>query len=193
MTRSLRAGVIAIAAIAIGIGLSGCGSDTKAEPTTSQADVHRIVGHSQQSRTDDVGAGLGSEQDDRRLHQGEQHHRNPGAPGRSRLADDQLAVPARVGGRRKPHAGVGLRRDPVQRSGDGPGSADDHRAGVQADGQRRPGQDPGIRAGRDQEPARIRGRRTKAARAPSAGSTRPRSAAPTPRTASSAPSPRRPW
>ena len=36
MTRSLRAGVIAIAAIAIGIGLSGCGSDTKSEPTTSK-------------------------------------------------------------------------------------------------------------------------------------------------------------
>jgi hypothetical protein len=36
MTRSLRAGVIAIAAIAIGIGLSGCGSDTKTEPSTSK-------------------------------------------------------------------------------------------------------------------------------------------------------------
>jgi Probable lipoprotein LpqN len=36
MTRSLRAGVIAVAAIAIGIGLSGCGSDTKSEPTTSK-------------------------------------------------------------------------------------------------------------------------------------------------------------
>jgi hypothetical protein len=36
MTRSLRAGVIAIAAIAIGIGLSGCGSDTKSEPSTSK-------------------------------------------------------------------------------------------------------------------------------------------------------------
>jgi hypothetical protein len=36
MTRSLRAGVIAIAAIAVGIGLSGCGSDTKSEPTTSK-------------------------------------------------------------------------------------------------------------------------------------------------------------
>jgi hypothetical protein len=33
MTRSLRAGVIAVAAIAIGIGLSGCGSDTKSEPS----------------------------------------------------------------------------------------------------------------------------------------------------------------
>jgi hypothetical protein len=37
MTRSLRAGVIAIAAIAVGIGLSGCGSDTKSAPSTSQA------------------------------------------------------------------------------------------------------------------------------------------------------------
>ena len=36
MTRSLRAGVIAMAAIAIGIGLSGCGSATKADPSTSQ-------------------------------------------------------------------------------------------------------------------------------------------------------------
>jgi hypothetical protein len=34
MTRSLRAGVIAIAAIAISIGLSGCGSDTKSAPST---------------------------------------------------------------------------------------------------------------------------------------------------------------
>ena len=183
MTRSLRAGVIAVAAIAIGIGLSGCGSDTKAEPSPSKQTSTESSATSQQSRTDDVGAGLGSEQDDRRLHQGEQHHRNPGAPGRSRLADDQFAVPARVGGRRKPHAGLGLRRHPVQRSGDGSGSADDHRAGVQADGQRRPGQDPGIRPGRDQEPARIRRRRTKEARARSAGSTRPRSAAATPRTA----------
>jgi hypothetical protein len=36
MTRSLRAGVIAISAIAIGIGLSGCGSGTKTEPSTSK-------------------------------------------------------------------------------------------------------------------------------------------------------------
>jgi hypothetical protein len=36
MTSSLRAGVVAIAAIAIGIGLSGCGSDTKSEPSTSK-------------------------------------------------------------------------------------------------------------------------------------------------------------
>jgi hypothetical protein len=36
MTRALRAGVIAVAAIAIGIGLSGCGSDTKSEPSTSK-------------------------------------------------------------------------------------------------------------------------------------------------------------
>jgi hypothetical protein len=36
MTRSLRAGAIAIAAIAIGVGLSGCGSDTKSEPSTSK-------------------------------------------------------------------------------------------------------------------------------------------------------------
>jgi hypothetical protein len=37
MTRSLRAGVVAVAAIAVGIGLSGCGSDTKSEPSTSKA------------------------------------------------------------------------------------------------------------------------------------------------------------
>jgi uncharacterized protein YceK len=36
MTRALRASVIAISAIAIGIGLSGCGSDTKTEPSTSK-------------------------------------------------------------------------------------------------------------------------------------------------------------
>jgi hypothetical protein len=36
MTSSLRAGVVAIAAIAIGIGLSGCGSDTKSEPSASK-------------------------------------------------------------------------------------------------------------------------------------------------------------
>jgi Probable lipoprotein LpqN len=36
MTSSLRAGGVAIAAIAIGIGLSGCGSDTKSEPSTSK-------------------------------------------------------------------------------------------------------------------------------------------------------------
>jgi Probable lipoprotein LpqN len=36
MTSSLRAGVVAIAAIAIGVGLSGCGSDTKSEPSTSK-------------------------------------------------------------------------------------------------------------------------------------------------------------
>jgi hypothetical protein len=36
MTSSLRAGVVAVAAIAIGVGLSGCGSDTKSEPSTSK-------------------------------------------------------------------------------------------------------------------------------------------------------------
>ena len=35
MSRSLRAGLIAVAAIAVGIGLSGCGSDTKSEPSTT--------------------------------------------------------------------------------------------------------------------------------------------------------------
>jgi hypothetical protein len=36
MTRSLRAGVIATAAISMGIALSGCGSDTKSEPSASK-------------------------------------------------------------------------------------------------------------------------------------------------------------
>jgi hypothetical protein len=36
MSRSIRAGVVAVAAIALGIGLSGCGSDTKSEPSTSK-------------------------------------------------------------------------------------------------------------------------------------------------------------
>jgi Probable lipoprotein LpqN len=36
MRRSLRAGVTAVVAIAVGIGLSGCGSDTKTEPTASK-------------------------------------------------------------------------------------------------------------------------------------------------------------
>jgi Probable lipoprotein LpqN len=36
MTRSLRASVVAVAAIAVGIALSGCGSDTKTEPTPSK-------------------------------------------------------------------------------------------------------------------------------------------------------------
>ncbi|MGY4648878.1 envelope biogenesis lipoprotein LpqN [Mycobacterium sp. URHB0021] len=35
MTSSLRAGVIAMAAVALGIGLAGCGSDTKTEPSSS--------------------------------------------------------------------------------------------------------------------------------------------------------------
>jgi hypothetical protein len=35
MTTSRSAGVIAIAATALGLGLAGCGSDTKAEPTTT--------------------------------------------------------------------------------------------------------------------------------------------------------------
>jgi hypothetical protein len=36
MTSSLRAGVVAIAAIAIGVGLSGCGSHTNSAPSTSK-------------------------------------------------------------------------------------------------------------------------------------------------------------
>jgi hypothetical protein len=36
MKSSVRAGVIAITAVALGIGLSGCGSDTKTEPSTSK-------------------------------------------------------------------------------------------------------------------------------------------------------------
>ena len=43
MTRSLRAGVIAVAAIAIGIGLSGCGSNTKSEPSTSKPGMVRGI------------------------------------------------------------------------------------------------------------------------------------------------------
>jgi Probable lipoprotein LpqN len=36
MRMSLRAGVIATAAVAFGLGLAGCGSDTKTEPTTAK-------------------------------------------------------------------------------------------------------------------------------------------------------------
>lgn len=36
MTTSMRAGVIAVAAVALGLGLAGCGSDTKSESTTSE-------------------------------------------------------------------------------------------------------------------------------------------------------------
>jgi hypothetical protein len=36
MKSGMRAGVVAIAAIAVGIGLSGCGSDTKSEPSSSK-------------------------------------------------------------------------------------------------------------------------------------------------------------
>jgi hypothetical protein len=36
MSRSFRAGVVAVAAIALGIGLAGCGSDTKSAPSTSK-------------------------------------------------------------------------------------------------------------------------------------------------------------
>jgi hypothetical protein len=36
MRTSMRAGVIAVAALALGLGLAGCGSATKAEPTTSE-------------------------------------------------------------------------------------------------------------------------------------------------------------
>ncbi|MGE2721497.1 LpqN/LpqT family lipoprotein [Mycolicibacterium celeriflavum] len=37
MTTSMRAGVIAVAAVALGLGLAGCGSDTKSESATSEA------------------------------------------------------------------------------------------------------------------------------------------------------------
>ncbi|WP_006245415.1 LpqN/LpqT family lipoprotein [Mycolicibacterium tusciae] len=37
MTTSLRAGVIAVSAIALGLTLAGCGSDTKSEPSASKA------------------------------------------------------------------------------------------------------------------------------------------------------------
>ncbi|HEX2284345.1 MAG TPA: LpqN/LpqT family lipoprotein [Mycobacterium sp.] len=36
MSMSTRAGVIAIAAVALGLGLAGCGSDTKSEPTAKE-------------------------------------------------------------------------------------------------------------------------------------------------------------
>ncbi|BBX00732.1 hypothetical protein BST36_00655 [Mycolicibacterium moriokaense] len=36
MSKSMRAGVVAIAAVALGLGLAGCGSDTKSEPSESK-------------------------------------------------------------------------------------------------------------------------------------------------------------
>ncbi len=36
MTTSLRAGVIAVSAVALGLSLAGCGSDTKSEPSASK-------------------------------------------------------------------------------------------------------------------------------------------------------------
>ena len=39
MSMSTRAGVIAIAAVALGLGLAGCGSDTKTESTTSKKET----------------------------------------------------------------------------------------------------------------------------------------------------------
>ena len=37
MTMSVRAGVIAIAAVAVGLSLAGCGSDTKTEPSGKES------------------------------------------------------------------------------------------------------------------------------------------------------------
>src|SRR4051794_10723218 len=39
MRSSLRAGVVAVAAVALGIGLAGCGSDTKTAPSASSKET----------------------------------------------------------------------------------------------------------------------------------------------------------
>ena len=60
MTSSLRAGVIAVAAIAIGIGLSGCGSDTKSEPSaTSKASAESSTTTSKAAPTTPAQAAAG--------------------------------------------------------------------------------------------------------------------------------------
>jgi hypothetical protein len=51
MTTSRSAGVIATAAIALGLGLAGCGSETNAEPTTSQTTTSETTATSEAAPT----------------------------------------------------------------------------------------------------------------------------------------------
>ena len=113
MTSSLRAGVIAVVAIAIGIGLSGCGSDTKAEPSTSKQTSAESSATSSKAAPTTSAQAAGPNKTIVDYIKENAIVASPGAPRRRRLSDNRLAVAARVGGRRKPHTGVGLQRDRV--------------------------------------------------------------------------------
>ena len=189
---SVRAGVIAIAAVALGLSLAGCGSDTKSEPSAKESAT------SSEATSTKTSAALhpprrqpaATELHDRRLHPRQRHRRDTGQARGPRRTHHRPAVPTRMGGRGKPHPAVGLQRISRYRSSVCRKSAHRHRAGVQATGNVDPAKIlefapgeirnlPGYDGAKEGSPAS------------SAVSTRHRSAAPIPRTASSAPSPRR--
>jgi hypothetical protein len=192
MTRSLRATVVAVAAIAVGIALSGCGSDTKAEPTPSkQTSTESSATASKAAPTTSAQAAGPNKTivdyiKENSITEAPVHRGVPGSP--------TINLPFPPGwedaGNRTPQWAylAMLSSDPAVAQ-DPPtiialvskltGNVDP--AKILNSPRARSRTCPATRA----QPT--------AARARWVGSTRPRSAAPTPRTASSAPSPRRQW
>ena len=164
-----RAGGIAIAVLAVGLALSGCGSDKKTDSSVVEGAAARRA-HPAPRRPPRPG---GNQPDDRRLHQAEQHHRDAGQARRPGYADDRPAGPDGWEGddgdeRRTGAYGAIVYTDPDRRREPRPTIVGDH---VEAVGQRRPGDDPRVRARRAEEPARVRRRRRREGKN-SAGSTR---------------------
>ena len=150
MKTPMKACGTALAVVALGFALAGCGSDTKSA-TTSSACVDQCVElqqEQQDERVEVVQAGGTSrrKRDHRRLHQGEAaSHETAVKRGDPGTPDVNLPVPA---GWEDVSAQVprgfwgGIK---FSRSGHGERPADDPRGDVEADRTRRRGEDPRVR------------------------------------------------
>ena len=145
MTMSVRAGVIAIAAVALGLSLAGCGSDTKTEPSgkesTTSSEATSTSGAAPSTPAKPAGQNytIVDYIRDNGIVETPVKRGDPGSP------TIDLPVPpgwAEAGSRTPKWAyDAILSTDPAFAAE----SAHHHLAVVQADGQCRPGQDPRVR------------------------------------------------
>ncbi len=141
-------GAAAMAA-ALALVLSGCGSDTKTEPSTStkasqdhqssQTSTKAAPSTAKVAPRDEDAAGpnptIASYIAENNIQEAPVKRGDPGSP------TIDLPVPDGLGACRREHSGMGLRRHHLHRPGGGGVHAEPRRAGLEADRQRRPAED----------------------------------------------------
>ena len=151
--KKLRAGGIAVLAVTVGLGLAGCGSDEKkVEATTSSSKSSSSSASAAPPSPDAAKPNLTIPDYIKQngIKESPVKRGDPGSPA--------INLPFPPGwedmGPEAPEwawGGIKFIGDPAMAAS----AADDHRPALEAAGQRRPRQDPRVRTGRDEEPARL--------------------------------------